>query len=79
MKKLPIDTEIAFMNQIESAAQGWKDGVIDYYQFRTQLRRHCTNIYNAAAALPNNAVEPTTCKEWNGLGIPPHMRMLEDD
>ena len=46
-EKLPIEIQIAFVDQIESAAQGWKDGVQSYTEFREILDRMSANIYRA--------------------------------
>ena len=47
MENLPTEIEIAFVDQIQAAAQNWRDGVTDYKDFRRSLRNHCRNIYNA--------------------------------
>ena len=47
MITIPIDIKIAFVEQIESAAQGWKDGVQPYQQFRRILDRMALALYKA--------------------------------
>ena len=47
MITIPIDIKIAFVEQIESAAQGWKDGIQSYEQFRRILDIMALSIYKA--------------------------------
>lgn len=53
MIKLPIEIKIAFVNQIEAAAQGWKDGIQSYLDFIDILDQMTLNIYEAGTK--NNA------------------------
>lgn len=46
-KQIPSDIKIAFVDQIESAAQGWKDGIRSYEEFRKILDLMALSIYEA--------------------------------
>jgi len=46
-KELPIEIEMSFVGAIESAAQGWVDGVGTYGEFLETLNRMASNIYKA--------------------------------
>ena len=56
--ELPIEVEIAFVDQIESAAQGWKDGIQSYEEFRKILDQMCLNIYMAGRHLTSSSTRP---------------------
>ena len=45
--KIPIDVQIAYVDQIEAAAQGWRDGVKTYCDFMEELSQMALNIYKA--------------------------------
>ena len=47
MITIPLDIKIAFVNQIESAAQGWKDGIQSSEEFRRILDIMSLAIYKA--------------------------------
>ena len=47
MITIPLDIKIAFVDQIESVAQGWKDGIQSYEEFRRSLDIMTLAIYKA--------------------------------
>ena len=67
MKQLPIEVEIAFVNQIEAAASNWRDDVTDYKDFRRSLRNHCRNIFNAGWHLRVNEYKCPVCSYHKSL------------
>ena len=47
MITIPIDIKIAFVEQIEAAAQGWKDKTQSYEEFRRILDIMTLALYKA--------------------------------
>ena len=52
---LPIEIQIAFVDRIETTVQNWKDSIIEYKDFRLNLKKHCKNIYNAGVTAGKEA------------------------